>query len=186
YERWLDVKKDETVEKNGSDLYLDTQVYLSLVRASDNAVKELVETYKESDEPTMIIFFGDHQPGLPSPAVNELYTDMDSYLDMFKSKFFIWTNYDSPEEHDVEISANYLSLLILRQGGFGYNPYFRMLEEVHGKYPVITSQGVIDSEGKEYLGVAELEDDPLIRKYRNIQYANLHGDMDPAWFEVKE
>ncbi len=186
YDRWLDVEKAATVEEHGNDLYVDAQIYLSLVKASDDAVKDLVETYRDSDEPTMIVFFGDHQPSLPVIAQEQIYTEADSYLDTYKSKFFIWTNYDSPEAHDVEISANFLLLLILRQGGFGYNPYFRMLEEVHGKYPVITSQGVIDSEGKEYLGVAELEDDPLIRKYRNIQYANLHGDMDPAWFEVKE
>lgn len=37
--------------------------YLSLVRISDLAFGELVEYFKEADEPTVILMFGDHQPG---------------------------------------------------------------------------------------------------------------------------
>ena len=42
YDRWLDVKKAKSVEKNGDDLYFDAQVYLSLVKASYDEVKQLV------------------------------------------------------------------------------------------------------------------------------------------------
>ena len=185
YERWLDVEKAESVVENGSDLYVDTQVYLSLIKASDDEVRQLVETYRDSDEPTMIIFFGDHQPSLPSIAYDELYTDLYSQLDIYKSKFFIWTNYDSPKLHNMGISANYLPWLILDQGNFPKPPYVQMLEELYAKYPIITSQGVMDIEGNIYTGVAEVMDDPLIKKYQYIQYANLFDDIDPAWFAVK-
>ncbi|WP_029324007.1 LTA synthase family protein [Butyrivibrio sp. AE3004] len=185
YERWLDVDKAETVAENGSNLYVDTQVYLSLIKASDESVKQLVETYKNSSEPTMIIFFGDHQPGLPWVAIDELYTGMESQLDQYKSKFFIWTNYDTEEKHDVQISANYLPWLILDRGNFPLPPYVQMLEELHEEYPIISSQGVMDKNGNIYTGVAEILDDPLIQKYQYIQYANLFDEIDPAWFEVK-
>lgn len=185
YERWLDVEKAESVAENGSDLYVDTQVYLSLIKASDDEIKQLVETYQDSDEPTMIIFFGDHQPSLPSTAYDEVYTDLYSQLDIYKSKFFIWTNYDSREWHNAGISANYLPWLILDQGNFPKPPYIQMLQEVYAKYPVISSQGVMDIEGNIYTGVAEVMDDPLIKKYQYIQYANLFDEIDPAWFEVK-
>lgn len=184
YERWLDVEKPETVEENGSDLYVDTQIYLSLIKASDDEVKQLVETYKDSKEPTMIIFFGDHQPGLPAFAINEVYTDIVYNLDLYKSKFFIWTNYETETQHDVHISANYLPWLILERGNFDLPPYVQMLKELHERYPIISSQGVMDDEGNVYTGVAELADDPLIRKYQYVQYANLFDEIDPAWFEV--
>lgn len=184
YERWLDVEKADSVSENGNDLYVDAQIYLSLIKASDDEVCQLVETYRDSDEPTMIIFFGDHQPALPQPAINEIYTELTSYLDNFKSKFFIWTNYDSPSMHNMGISANYLPWLILDQGNFPLPPYVKMLKEVYAKYPVISSQGVIDIDGNIYTGVAEVMDDPLIRKYQHIQYANLFDEIDPAWFTV--
>lgn len=185
YERWEDVEKAASVEEFGSEYYPDTQVYLSLVKASDDAVKQLVETYRDSDEPTMIIFFGDHQPGLPAIAQREFYRNVDSYLDWYKSKFFIWTNYGTETAHDVEISANYLPWLILERGHFPLPPYVQMLREVHEQYPVISAMGVIDAEGNEYGSVNELPDDPLIQKYRNIQYANMFDAIDEAWFQVK-
>ena len=49
----------------------------------------------------------------------------------------------------------------------------------------MSSQGVIDSEGTIYDSISEIIDDPLIRKYQYIQYANLFDEIDPAWFEVK-
>ena len=185
YERWLDVEKAESVKANGSELYPDTQVYLSLIKASDDEIKQLVETYKNSEEPTMIIFFGDHQPGLPGTAINEIYTDVVYNLDLYKSKFFIWTNYDTDKEHDYGISANYLPWLILERGNFPMPPYIKMLEELHEKYPIVSSQGVMDKDGNVYTGVAELMDDPLIRKYQYIQYANLFDEISPEWFEVE-
>ena len=60
-----------------------------------------------------------------------------------------------------------------------------MLKEVHKKYPIISSQGVIDAEDNVYDNVAVLADDPLIQKYQYIQYANLFDEIDPAWFEVR-
>jgi len=184
YERWLDVEKAETVERYGSDLYVDTQIYLSLIKASDDEVKQLVETYQDSDEPTMIVFFGDHQPGLPGTAINEVYTDIRANLDMYKTRFFIWTNYDSPSMHNMGISANYLPWLILDQGNFSLPPYVQMLKEVYEHYPVFSSQGVIDDEGNVYDTTEEVMDDPLIKKYQYIQYANMFDEIDPAWFEV--
>jgi len=184
YERWNDVEEDETVKKYGSELPEDAQIYLSLVKASDDAVKQLVETYKDSDEPTMIIFFGDHQPGLSNEAMSAIYGGKPdlTYLDTFKTKFFIWTNYETEAESDVNISANFLPWLILKRGGFALPPYIQMLGDVHEKYPVISSQGVIDAEGNVYTGVDALKEDPTIQMYRNIQYANVFDAISDDWF----
>ena len=110
---------------------------------------------------------------------------METFLDLYQSKFFIWTNYETETAHDVEISANYLPWLILERGNFPLPPYVQMLQEVHEKYPVISAMGVMDAEGNVYDSVNDLPDDPLIQKYRCIQYANLFDELDPAWFEVK-
>ena len=60
-----------------------------------------------------------------------------------------------------------------------------MLKELYARYPIITSQGIVDIEGNYYSGIAEVIDDPLIQKYQMIQYANLFDEIDPAWFEVR-
>ena len=110
---------------------------------------------------------------------------MNANIDLYKSKFFIWTNYDTQEWHNAGISANYLPWLILERGNFPLPPYVQMLKELYEHYPIISSQGVMDIDGNVYTGVAEVMDDPLIQKYQYIQYANLFDEIDPAWFEVK-
>ena len=132
----------------------------------------------------MIIFFGDHQPGMSTTTQAGIYTTVTKNLDFFRTKFFIWSNYKTEALQDVSISANYLPWLILDQGNFPKPPYVQMLKEVHEKYPIISSQGVIDIDGNVFTGVAEVMDDPLIQKYLYIQYANLFDEIDPAWFEV--
>ena len=183
YERWLDVEKAESVAENGDDLYVDAQIYLSLIKASDDEVEQMIETYQDSEEPTMIIFFGDHQPGLPGAAIKEIYTELEYNIDLYKTRLFIWTNYDTEEQSDIKISANYMPWLILERGNFELPPYVQMLKEVHEKYPIISSQGVMDSEGNVYAGIADVADDPLIKKYQYIQYANLYDELDGAWFK---
>lgn len=185
YDHFERVEEAETLAPFKDSLHQNARVYLSLIRVSDDSIRELVERYKDSEEPTMVIFFGDHQPSLPMSAQGDVYTNMQHYLDYFKTKFFVWTNYETETEHSVSISANYLPWLILERGNFPLPPYVQMLKEVHEKYPIISSQGVVDAEGNMYDNVAVLLDDPLIRKYQYIQYANLFDEIDPAWFEVK-
>ena len=185
YEKWVDVEEAESVTEYVPYLYQDSRTYLSLVKASDDAVRQLVETYKDSDEPTMIIFFGDHQPGLPTVAQGEIYTEAQTYLDFYMSKFFIWTNYETEAMHDVDVSANYLPYLIMKQGNFDMPPYVQMLGELYEKYPVLSAMGVIDANGNVYASAADVLEDPLVQEYQMIQYANIFDEIDDAWFQVK-
>ena len=132
----------------------------------------------------MIIFFGDHQPALDSESASFVYSRNTSALNEYKTKFFIWTNYETLSEEDMEISANYLPWLILKQGNFEMPPYIKMLGKVHEKFPVLCAQGVIDSDGNQYSSVNDILDDPLIREYQYVQYANMFDQIDDAWFRV--
>lgn len=58
--------------------YQQVDTYLSLVRCSDEAVQELVSYFANVSEDTAIIFFGDHQPNVPSAFYDELYGNTDA------------------------------------------------------------------------------------------------------------
>ena len=184
YEMWDDVKQAQSVKEHGSDLERDAQVYLSLVKASDDAVKQLVETYKNAKQPTMIIYFGDHQPALSFEAGVEIYGGALQPLRLLHTRYFIWTNYESESERESDISANFLPWLILKRGNYPLPPYARMLETVHEKYPIITSAIVVDCDGNTYSSVSELMDDPVIRMYQYVQYANMFDELNSAWFDA--
>lgn len=185
YDHFYDVEEADSLRQYESELDESAKVYLSLIKASDDAVRQLVETYEDSKEPTMIVFFGDHQPYLGGKAQEQVYAGITNFLDYFRTKFFVWTNYDTKPIGNLGISANYLPWLILERANFSLPPYFQMLKEVYEAYPILTSQGVVSASGTLSDNVAELYDDPLIRKYQYIQYANLFDELDPAWFEVK-
>ncbi|WP_175456463.1 LTA synthase family protein [Oribacterium sp. KHPX15] len=177
----------EDVPKNESAMLIpttDAQVYLSLVAKSDEAVEELIKHYQNSDEKTMIIFFGDHQPGLGVENDFYIFNNNVGGLNKYKTEMFIWTNYDSEQVENYQLSANFLPLLILERAGYKLPPYLKMMKDVYEKYPVITSQGVLDNEGRLYAGVNDLSDDPLIQMYQYVQYANMFDNIDEAWFKI--
>jgi phosphoglycerol transferase MdoB-like AlkP superfamily enzyme len=179
YDHWEDVEEAENVKE--LELGFDGKVYLSLVKASDEAVKGLVETYQNSDEPTMIVFFGDHQPSLVRSTQQQIYTKND-FMQKYWSKYFIWTNYEMESDTNLMFSANYMPLIITERCGIKLPPYLMMMKELYEKYPVITAQGVIDRDGNVYDSVVQLMDDPLIKKYQYIQFANMFDQIDDAWF----
>ena len=162
----------------------DAQVYLSLVAKSDEAVEELIRHYQVSPEKTMIIFFGDHQPGLGVENDFYIFNNNVSGLNKYKTELFIWTNYASEQVESYQISANFLPLLVLERAGYKLPPYLKMMKDVYEKYPVITSQGVLDNEGMLYSGVNDLSDDPLIQMYQYVQYANMFDGIDEEWFKT--
>lgn len=162
--------------------YEDLRIYLSLIKKTDDAVSQLINSYKESDVPTMIIFFGDHQPALSSSSANYVYGNNADPLNVYKTKFFIWTNYPFYPEKNVKISANFMPWLIMKLGNFDMPPYVKMLGEIHDKYPVITAQGVIDSDENQYSSVEDVLDDPLIKEYQFVQYANMFDKISDDWF----
>ena len=47
-----------------------------------------MEHYKGSNEPTMIIFFGDHQPASPRMPTHNVYTHLEKYIDYLQIQIF--------------------------------------------------------------------------------------------------
>ena len=54
-----------------SKKYIKADKYLSLVKRSDDAFKELIEYFSKVKEPTVICMFGDHQPSIENDFVAE-------------------------------------------------------------------------------------------------------------------
>ena len=152
------------------------QEYLSLVRISDLAFGDLVEYFKEADEPTVILMFGDHQPG--DAVVRSLYTSVgqtyppESFEDQYKRyivPFFLWANFDIEERDDVTISANYLSTLLCEVAGIELTPQMKYLSELYEKYPVLNANGYIDSDGNLF-SADKINENADLTEYSCVQY----------------
>jgi phosphoglycerol transferase MdoB-like AlkP superfamily enzyme len=148
--------------------------YLALARESDKAFKELVEYYGNCEEPTIIVMFGDHQPKLDNSffetvagkPIDNMLTEPTQNL--YKTPFVIWANYPIEEKDNVNISINYLSILMLEQTGIPITVYQYYLSKVMEQIPIINNNGFIDKNGNTYRTISDLTE--TLQKFANTYH----------------
>lgn len=154
--------------------------YLNLIHHSDTALKSLIEYFSKQKDPTVIVFFDDHEPGLS----NEVYSKIlgknveklsaEENMNLYKTPFLIWANYDIEEQENVNISMNSLSTLMLESTGMKLSPFNQFLLDIHKQIPVLTTNGYFGEDGSYY----SLKDESSpyyesLRKYQILQYNDL-------------
>ena len=136
--------------------YPKTDQYLSLMKRSDQAFQYLVEYFSRTDQPTMIVMFGDHQPSVE----DEFYDDIagmpssevpaQEHLMWYETPFIIWTNYSMPSGNMGRLGAVYLSSEVLWRANLEMTPYNRFLLAMREELPVVHPLGCYDREGTYY------------------------------------
>ena len=160
-------QKDEAAEQ-----------YINLIRTTDLAFENLVSYFKNVEEPTVIIMFGDHQPSLSTSFYEKLIGKKaeDFTLEDTKNRYtvpyLIWANYDIQEE-EVDMSANYLSAYLMKVIGGKMTAYQKYLLDLYEQVPVITANAYQGKDGVLH-GLDEISEySDKIREYQMIQYNNL-------------
>lgn len=162
------------------DKFPETEQYLSLARQSDLALEDLINYFSNVDDPVIICFFGDHLPsminGFYETLLGKEIVDLtgEEMQNLYKTDFFIWANYDIPECEIENISLNYLSTLLLQNTGMDLPAYNLLIANAYDQYPVLTSMGVYDSQGRRYDTVADVPDTTgILNEYNILTYNNL-------------
>ena len=175
------VNFDESIYATSvSKKYTKANKYLSLVKASDDAFKELVEYFQNVDEPTIICMFGDHQPSVETNFIAEV-MGVDSLSGLSPEQeqarhitpFVIWANYDIEERQIDKLSSNYLSSLVLEVAGVRLTEYNKYLLKLSETLPVIDTVGYIDNEDNYYKWSDVSPYSALLDEYEKIQYNNI-------------
>lgn len=151
--------------------------YESSVRMADEAIHGLVEYFETVDEPTVILFYGDHEPRLSNEFYANWFTDENS-LDLewtaklHQTPFFIWSNYDldtSVFENGDTISLNYLSTLLMEASGMELSPYQQYLSDLRDEHPIITARYYTDAADTK-IGMSQDSTTDALREYQWLQY----------------
>ena len=165
---------DPDIEVTGLDNVRSIERYLSLEKLTDNAFKDLISYFDSISDPSIVVFFGDHQPtdSVVEPLLNlngKSCSDLneEELMLRYKVPFFIWANYDIAGEKDLDISANYLGNLVLKTAGLELKGYRAFLEEQYRETPVVTPVRTVHKDGSD-----ETTDikDPALQNYRCMQY----------------
>lgn len=186
---------DDVQIEGGLQSYSKAEQYLNMIKMSDDALKELVHYFEKADEPTVIVFFGDHQPDLEETFYDRLLganiqnLEGEDLEQLYKVPFLIWANYDIEEKTLERTSNNYLSTYLADVAGFEKTGYLEYLTDLREQIPAINAIGYWGSNGKFY----ELDDKKspyynLIHQYNLLEYNNLFGKEDQVtdFFYLKE
>lgn len=168
--------------------------YMSLIRESDRAFSELVRFFSKSDEETVILMFGDHQPNdsiayplMANSGVILDESDLEGSEKRYIVPYVMWSNYEvDSSAFAEEMSLNYLSAALMDTAGLPMTASQKMLADLMGEYPVLNGRCFIDSEGK-YHPVSDYGDHDALSRYAIMQY-NYLFDVDERvneFFKVK-
>ena len=150
---WTNLPRTITLSEAFNTADPKAQQYFCLMRASDNALAQLITHYEQVDAPTLIVFFGDHQPSLSNEFYELLHgkklseRTTEDILKQYAVPFFLWANYDIPEQQDVRISSNFLGVLTAKTAGLPLTGWANFLSDLHEQLPVITPVGYITADG---------------------------------------
>ncbi len=165
--------------ENKTTQVVATEKYLTLINESDKALGEIVEYFREQDEPTVIVMFGDHQPsdyvtnqirrlcGVPEPETAE------EIQQGYRVPFVIWTNYEIDHEYYEGISVNYLGGLVLQAAGVPLTDYQTYLMDLMETLPIINANVYCDAYGTFYSWNTDDAYENLLNQYQMLAYNHL-------------
>lgn len=140
-------------------------LYLSqgISNASDALVK-LVDSFRDCDEPTVIVFFGDHRPGLGLSGGGTVYSELgmvpddfsqwtpEQLSELYSTSYLIWSNdpdyLPAAAGSTLDTSCNYLGALLLDLAGVEQPLYWKLIRTLAQSRLVDTAEYHISTGGE--------------------------------------
>lgn len=172
-----------TIEIEGLPLNSKTQleVYTEGVKQADAALKSLIDKIEKLDQPTIIVFWGDHLPILGNnKSVYKEAGFAQSDNDLLNDKLFsetplvIYSNYDLKKRNLNSISPIYLATILYDMIGLEKPHYFNFLEKVYNEIPGLKQNAKFDKNQK-FIQKLSVKQNKLLSDYKLLQYDLLIG-----------
>lgn len=125
---------------------------------------KLTDYFRDAAQPTVIIFFGDHRPGLPLADGSTVYSALglcganaadwsaETTAELYSTNYVIWANDPSllpgAAGDKKDTSCSYLGLAALRAADLPLDPYWRMIESVSRSCTAYTWQYFVSAAGE--------------------------------------
>ncbi|GIP37687.1 sulfatase [Paenibacillus sp. J31TS4] len=150
------------------------ETYAEGAAAADRMLRQLVDYYSALDEPTIVVFFGDHLPFLGDDyavyrdAGYLAKNDSDELNKMFRVPVVVWNNYLHSPKEELNFSPSFLGPYVLKLAGLPGSSYTDFLGRLAAKVPVIPPKDYYES-----MGIAENE----LKDYEALQNDSLFGSQ---------
>ena len=173
----------------------DLGYYLSLIKYSDEMFENLINYYKNTDEPTVILLTGDHQPRIHDESMDSITNgewrnwNDEEMMRRYEVPFLIWANYDIDKKIVENTSMNYLQTILMETIDGDLTGFQKFQQDIQKEIPVLTSNGYWGADGKFYS--VDDKNSPyydLIQEYAMLQYNDMtdYKNRVEDFFELKE
>ena len=162
-------------------------------KRSDEAYADLLQRIEALDEPTLVVFFGDHLPSMNATyeelefVENIQKKSLQEDLKMRQTPLAVWNNYGQEVEPVGNVSTSFLPPLVMEWAQLPGIGYYSVLQEMLESMPVYTASLKATVDG-------ELSKTPPehVRQiglmYEMLQYDMMFGEQHSAGslFELME
>ena len=167
------------VTVNGLEDNFVVSSYMSLVRESDKAFEKLIGYFENVEEKTVIVMFGDHQPGdaVASPLLTNAGEKLDSgSIDSmekrYKTPYIVWSNYECDLDFGENMSPEYLSAAVVKAVGLPQTGAQKFLLDLAEDFPTLNGRAFTDTDGT-LKPINEYTKREGLLEYADLQYAYL-------------
>ena len=174
------------------------RVMLEGITRADQALGDLTDALRESEEPTIVVFFGDHRPNLFMTDGDTVYTKLglcpdndtvgwtpEEISDLYSTNYLIWANDaallqgQAGTRRDSSITA--IGPQLLELTGQPVTRYWALLEKVSQVCLTNTELYFVDGAGTPSAGVEEAdlsdEDRELLQLREDVLYDAMYGQQ---------
>ena len=165
--------------------YDSIRSYATGVQYADAMLAKLVDYFGKVQEPTVILFFGDHQPSLGSPGYELMQrigyvadnTTPDGIASLQSTPYLIWNNFEAqPTAARMDLSMFQLLPYMTRMLDMDRPGFHSYLDDLFGQTRGVTRRISLNGSGEP---VAVLEADAMAKfeEYLSVVYDGLLGEQ---------
>ena len=152
----------------------DAGQYVRGLEHSDAALRTLIGDLRSLDEPTVLVFYGDHLPAFYPPSVFAANTAGQ----MHRTPYFVWASFPARGRGGPPsgpgpsvVSPTHFVDLAAERAGAAVTPYYALLTELRAQVPALEDRTLLGPEGTPVpRGRLSPRARQLLRDYRLVQY----------------
>lgn len=169
-----------TVKDSTGERIEELETYVQGLKLTDEYLRNFMEKIERLDEPTIVIFFGDHLVNFESKVHQEhgyIYGDKNGDVTkmFYQTPLFIWSNTSNLNTKSItSISPNFLMPVVLDALNLPMTPYYQLLLDVYELFGALHPNFKLDRDEKNIDNLTE-EQKQLLLEYELIQYDLLQG-----------
>lgn len=137
------------------------QAYLEGISRSDKAMKNFLSEIEKINEKTIVVFWGDHWPGI----YGEMFEKELNKNDIRRTPLFVYSNFEKEKQDLGTSSLIYNQILALNAFNSKLSPFQYLLSDLREKYPTLT---------KQFIKANEKSD--ILKDFEMIEYDILSGN----------